>query len=132
MVAGTATTEDLSEVEATRLWNAMVKGGHNLFPKIFPEFFSSVTFLQGDGGVGTIKQLNFTPGITAINSTLINIILPLLVVSSIESDQYQMQMVTSVLIMFFIFMSQLIRISSTPRSESMKWTRGRWCSSIQQ
>nr|ABK22883.1 unknown [Picea sitchensis] len=61
MVAGTATTEDLCEVEARRLWNAMVKDGHNLFPKIFPEFFSSVTFLQGDGGVGTIKQLNFTP-----------------------------------------------------------------------
>nr|ABK21339.1 unknown [Picea sitchensis] len=61
MVAGTATTEDLSEVEATRLWNAMVKDGHNLFPKIFPDFFSSVTFIQGDGGVGTIKQLNFTP-----------------------------------------------------------------------
>eukprot|EP00253_Pinus_taeda_P006071 PITA_06071 len=61
MVAGTATTEDFSEVEARRLWNAMVKDGHNLFPKVFPEIFSSVTFLQGDGGVGTIKQLNFTP-----------------------------------------------------------------------
>lgn len=61
MVSGTATSEDLSEVEARRLWNALVKDGHNLLPKVFPEFFSSVTFLQGDGGVGTIKQLNFTP-----------------------------------------------------------------------
>eukprot|EP00253_Pinus_taeda_P009067 PITA_09067 len=61
MVSGTATSEDLSEVEARRLWNALVKDSHNLLPKIFPDFFSSVTFLQGDGGVGTNKQLNFTP-----------------------------------------------------------------------
>eukprot|EP00253_Pinus_taeda_P013540 PITA_13540 len=61
MVSGTATSEDLTEVEARRLWNALVKDSHNLLPKIFPDFFSSITFLQGDGGVGTIKQLNFTP-----------------------------------------------------------------------
>eukprot|EP00253_Pinus_taeda_P021249 PITA_21249 len=60
MGAGTATTEDVCVVEAKRLWNAMVKDGHNLFPKVLPEFFSSVTFLQGDGGIGTIKQFNFT------------------------------------------------------------------------
>eukprot|EP00253_Pinus_taeda_P006649 PITA_06649 len=61
MVSGTATSEDLSEVEARRLWNTLVTDSHNLLPKIFPDFFSSITFLQGDGGVGTIKQLNFTP-----------------------------------------------------------------------
>eukprot|EP00253_Pinus_taeda_P033113 PITA_33113 len=60
MVAGTATTDDVCEVEASRLWKAMVKDAHNLFPKVFPEIFSSVIFLQGDGGVGTIKQINFT------------------------------------------------------------------------
>ena len=61
MVSGTATSEDFSEVEARRIWNALVKDSHNLLPKIFPDFFSSVTLLQGDGGVGTIKELNFTP-----------------------------------------------------------------------
>nr|AAU00104.1 pathogenesis-related protein 10-3.2 [Pinus monticola] len=61
MASGTATSEDYSEVEARRIWNALVKDSHNLFPKIFPDFFSSVTLLQGEGGVGTIKELNFTP-----------------------------------------------------------------------
>nr|QBC17556.1 pathogenesis-related protein family 10-3.1 [Pinus monticola] len=61
MVSGTATSEDFSEVEARRIWNALVKDSHNLLPKIFPDFFSSATVLQGDGGVGTIKETNFTP-----------------------------------------------------------------------
>jgi hypothetical protein len=38
MVAGTTTTEDVCAVEAK-------KDGHNLFPKVLPEFFSFVTFL---------------------------------------------------------------------------------------
>lgn len=61
MVVGTLTNECVCEVEAKRLWNAIVKDGHNLFPRVFPEFFSSITFVEGDGGVGTIKQINFTP-----------------------------------------------------------------------
>jgi hypothetical protein len=61
MVVGTLTNECVCEVEAKRLWKAIVKDGHNLFPKVFPEAFSSITFVEGDGGVGTIKQVNFTP-----------------------------------------------------------------------
>lgn len=61
MVAGTATTESVCQVEAKRLWNAMVKDGHNLLTRVLPEIFASVILLAGDGGVGTIKQLNFTP-----------------------------------------------------------------------
>jgi len=61
MVAGTAITEEVCQVEAKRLWNAMVKDGHNLFPKALPELFASVTLLQGDGGAGTIMLTNFTP-----------------------------------------------------------------------
>ncbi|GLJ10573.1 hypothetical protein SUGI_0130940 [Cryptomeria japonica] len=48
-------------LEAKTLWNAFVKDGHNLLPKQAPELFASVTFLQGEGGVGSIKQINFTP-----------------------------------------------------------------------
>lgn len=69
MVSGTAITEEVCQVEARRLWNAMAKDSHNLLPKVLPEIFASVTYLQGDGGVGTIKQLNFTPGITPIKSS---------------------------------------------------------------
>nr|AAF60972.2 pathogenesis-related protein PsemI [Pseudotsuga menziesii] len=61
MVSGTSSTEEVCQVEARRLWTAMVKDSHNLLPKVLPEIFASVTCHQGDGGVGTIKQLNFTP-----------------------------------------------------------------------
>jgi len=61
MVSGSTTTERVSVVDAKRLWNATVKDAHNFLPKVFPEAFSSVTFVEGDGGVGTIKQINFTP-----------------------------------------------------------------------
>eukprot|EP00253_Pinus_taeda_P024155 PITA_24155 len=61
MASGTTTAERASQVEAKRLWNAMVKDNHNFLPKVLPHIFSSVTILEGDGGVGTIKQFNFTP-----------------------------------------------------------------------
>ncbi|PSE86103.1 hypothetical protein C7G75_19525, partial [Acinetobacter nosocomialis] len=61
MVAGSISSEVESPVEAKRLWNAFVKDGHNLLPKQIPELFSSITFIQGDGGIGSIKQINFTP-----------------------------------------------------------------------
>jgi hypothetical protein len=69
MVSGTVITNVRCSVEAKRLWNAMGKDSHNLLPKVFPELFASATLLQGDGGVGTIKQLNFTSGITSIKSS---------------------------------------------------------------
>ncbi|OIC64556.1 hypothetical protein A7L55_18595 [Acinetobacter baumannii] len=61
MVAGSTTSERVSKVEAKRLWNATVKDCHNFFTKVLPHIFSSATILEGDGGVGTIKQFNFTP-----------------------------------------------------------------------
>lgn len=70
MVSGTAITEEVSQVEARRLWNAMVKDSHNLFPKVLPELVASVTLIQGDGGVGSTRQINFTPGMTPINSSV--------------------------------------------------------------
>ncbi|WP_146133170.1 pathogenesis-related BetVI family protein, partial [Acinetobacter baumannii] len=63
MVAGSISDEIESPVEAKRLWNALVKDGHNLLPKLVPEIFASVTFLQGDGGVGSIREIKFTPAI---------------------------------------------------------------------
>ncbi|KAH9305982.1 hypothetical protein KI387_010386 [Taxus chinensis] len=60
MVAGSFSHEIVSPVEAKRLWNAFVKDGHNLLPKQLPEIFSSITILQGNGGVGTIKEIKFT------------------------------------------------------------------------
>ncbi|GLJ10568.1 hypothetical protein SUGI_0130880 [Cryptomeria japonica] len=61
MVVGSISHEIESPLEAKRLWNAFVKDGHNLLPKQAPELFASITFLQGEGSVGGIKQINFTP-----------------------------------------------------------------------
>ncbi|GLJ16156.1 hypothetical protein SUGI_0269590 [Cryptomeria japonica] len=62
MVVGSISNEIESTVEAKRLWNAFVKDAHNLLPKLAPQIFSRITLLQGDGGVGTIRQINFIAG----------------------------------------------------------------------
>lgn len=73
MVTGTTTTERVSQVEAKKFWNATVKESHNFLPEVLPHIFSSVTILEGDGGVGTIKQFNFTPeGTILINLVIIS------------------------------------------------------------
>ncbi|KAH9324873.1 hypothetical protein KI387_005051, partial [Taxus chinensis] len=56
MVSGSISFEVETPLEAQRVWNAFVKDGHNLLPKQVPEVPSSITFIQGDGGVGSIKH----------------------------------------------------------------------------
>ncbi|GLJ10637.1 hypothetical protein SUGI_0132220 [Cryptomeria japonica] len=63
MVAGSLTIQVESEVAAKRLWNALVKD-HSLIAREMPELCAGVTFLEGNGGVGSIKQINFTSGAT--------------------------------------------------------------------
>ncbi|XP_057863810.1 major strawberry allergen Fra a 1-3 [Cryptomeria japonica] len=59
MVAGSFSIEIESPVEAKRLWKATLDS-HNLLPKQAPGLISGITLVQGDGGVGTIRQVNFT------------------------------------------------------------------------
>ncbi|KAF9589225.1 hypothetical protein IFM89_020663 [Coptis chinensis] len=54
------TVEFTSPVSATKLFNAGIIDGHNLGPKLMPQVIESIVILEGDGGVGTIKQANFT------------------------------------------------------------------------
>ncbi|KAF9606309.1 hypothetical protein IFM89_024977 [Coptis chinensis] len=56
------TVEFTSPVSATKLFNAGIIDGHNLGPKLMPQVIESIAILEGDGGVGTIKQANFTDG----------------------------------------------------------------------
>ncbi|KAK3418026.1 hypothetical protein EUGRSUZ_H04008 [Eucalyptus grandis] len=42
--------------ECSRLWSLT----HNIIPKIVPGGIKSVKFIEGDGGVGSIKQTNFS------------------------------------------------------------------------
>lgn len=59
-----------SGVEAKRLWNALVKDGNDFALKQAPELFASISILEGDGGVGTVKQINFTAGIVLLSHTI--------------------------------------------------------------
>ncbi|RWR76477.1 pathogenesis-related protein 1-like protein [Cinnamomum micranthum f. kanehirae] len=60
MVKGSFTEEKESVLPPSRLWKAGIRDALNLLPKIMPEVIASYQLLQGDGGVGSIRQLNFT------------------------------------------------------------------------
>eukprot|EP01018_Ginkgo_biloba_P028141 Gb_32990 [translate_table: standard] len=70
MVSGSLASEIVSPLPPSRLWKALIKDGHNLLPKLLPEFISTIDILQGDGAsVGTIKQFNFTAANKKFNYT---------------------------------------------------------------
>lgn len=56
------TQEFECEVPAARMFNALIVDSHNLIPKLMPQGIKSVDLVQGDGGAGTIKQINFAEG----------------------------------------------------------------------
>ncbi|KAM7527025.1 hypothetical protein LguiB_030435 [Lonicera macranthoides] len=47
-------------IAASRMFKALVLDSHNLIPKLAPKHVKSIEFIHGDGGVGSIKQTNFT------------------------------------------------------------------------
>ncbi|XP_058099990.1 pathogenesis-related protein 1-like [Magnolia sinica] len=63
MVKGAISHHMVSPLPPARLWKAIAKDPHNLMPKIMPQIISSIVVLEGDGGVGTVKQANFTDAI---------------------------------------------------------------------
>ncbi|EXC39745.1 Major allergen Pru av 1 [Morus notabilis] len=53
--------EDFScPIAASRIFKALMVDQKNLIPKLLPQFIASVDVIQGDGGAGTIEQINFT------------------------------------------------------------------------
>ncbi|CAA2962027.1 PR-10 type pathogenesis-related [Olea europaea subsp. europaea] len=62
MGAITVTEEVNSPVSALRLFKALILDADNLIPKIVPQAVKNVDKIEGDGGPGTIKQLNFAEG----------------------------------------------------------------------
>ncbi|KAM0984845.1 hypothetical protein ACFX2I_012119 [Malus domestica] len=57
-------SEFSSVIPPTRLYNAFVLDADNLIPKIAPQAVKSTEILGGNGGVGTIKKINFGEGST--------------------------------------------------------------------
>lgn len=58
----TFTDEHTSPIPPARLFKALVLDSHNLIPKLTPEAIKSIEIIQGDGGAGSIRQINFTEG----------------------------------------------------------------------
>lgn len=54
------TQEFASPVAAGRAFRALILESNTLMPKLLPQFIKSVDTLQGDGGAGSIEQVNFT------------------------------------------------------------------------
>lgn len=56
------TQEFPSPIAPGRAFRALILESNTLIPKLLPQFIKSVDLLQGDGGVGSIEQVNFTEG----------------------------------------------------------------------
>ncbi|XP_030474586.1 major allergen Pru ar 1-like [Syzygium oleosum] len=58
----TFTEEYTSSIPPARLFKALILDSQNLIPKLMPQAIKSIDILQGDGGPGTIKRINFVEG----------------------------------------------------------------------
>ncbi|KAH6768219.1 hypothetical protein C2S51_013555 [Perilla frutescens var. frutescens] len=58
----TFTDEYTSPVAPSRIFKASIVDSHNLVPKLLPQAIKSIEITQGDGGAGSIKQINFAEG----------------------------------------------------------------------
>jgi len=58
----TIVDEYSSPISVERLWRAGICDFKNLMPKLLPQVLTSIEFLGGDGGVGTIQQYKFIKG----------------------------------------------------------------------
>ncbi|CAI0467152.1 unnamed protein product [Linum tenue] len=63
----TSETEITTAIPAARLFKAFVTDGDTLIPKIAPQAFKSFGILEGDGGPGTIKQIQMGEGVPSKN-----------------------------------------------------------------
>ncbi|XP_078163890.1 pathogenesis-related protein 1-like [Carex rostrata] len=57
----TLTSEITTVIPAPRLFKAAILDWHNLAPKIAADRIVSAVNIGGDGGVGTVRQINFGP-----------------------------------------------------------------------
>ncbi|XP_060210699.1 major allergen Pru ar 1-like [Lycium barbarum] len=51
-----------SPIPPSRIFKASIIDSHNLIPKLLPQAIKRVEFVQGDGGVGSVKQINLAEG----------------------------------------------------------------------
>ncbi|XP_015161736.1 major allergen Pru ar 1-like [Solanum tuberosum] len=61
MAVTTFTEENTSPLPPKRIFKASIVDSHNLIPKLMPQAIKSIE-VQGDGGAGSIKTINFPDG----------------------------------------------------------------------
>jgi len=62
-MGATSITQELTcPIAAARMFKALIIEANALIPKLLPQFIKSVELVQGDGGAGSIEQVNFTEG----------------------------------------------------------------------
>ncbi|XP_027169347.1 major allergen Pru ar 1-like [Coffea eugenioides] len=54
--------EYTSPIAPKRIFKASIVDSHNLIPKLMPQAIKSIEITQGNGGAGSIKQINFAEG----------------------------------------------------------------------
>ncbi|XP_068663964.1 major pollen allergen Bet v 1-D/H-like [Aristolochia californica] len=65
MVAGSHSQVSIAPVALARLWKASADS-RNLIPKLIPDQIESVDLLEGNGGNGTVIQINFGPALKGL------------------------------------------------------------------
>lgn len=55
--------EHTSPVSPSRIFKASILDSHNLIPKLMPQAIKSIEIIEGNGGAGSVKQINFVQGL---------------------------------------------------------------------
>ena len=63
----TYTDEHISSIPPARIFKASIIDSHNLMLKLLPDAIKSISFIKGDGGAGSIKEINFAGGKLILN-----------------------------------------------------------------
>lgn len=70
----TVSDEYTSPVASARLFKALIVDSANLIPKLIPCVVKSIDVSPSDGGVGSIRQINFTEGMARLPSLIYRIL----------------------------------------------------------
>ena len=49
-------------VAPARMFKALILDSRNLLPKMLPQVIKNIDVVEGDGGAGSIEQVNFAEG----------------------------------------------------------------------
>lgn len=67
------TQEFRCPIAPDRMFRALIVESSDLIPRLLPQFIRSVELVQGDGGAGSIEQVNFTEGTSTFKTSMLEI-----------------------------------------------------------